>query len=470
MLSAWPVIVVMMFRRMPVERALIWSILGGYLLLPPLIAIDIPVLPSLDKHAIPALSACVCLIALGHRLKPLPATLFGKLLVLTFILSPIGTVLTNREPIIFATGGLLPGLSSWDIVSSAAYQFLALLPLFLARDVLSTPNAQRELVRALVVAGLIYSVPMLYEMRMSPQLNTKIYGFFQHSFDQTMRFGGFRPIVFLQHGLWVALFAVTALAAACASLRYAEPHQRTRYVAASFYLGVILIFCRSVGPVVLAAALVPLVLFASMRTQLRVAAVLAIIVVAYPLLRSADLVPVDAMLAQAEHVDADRQGSLRYRFDNEAILLDRANEKPYFGWGAWNRNLVHDYETGQSISVSDGRWIIVIGIGGLFAYIAEFGLLALPLLMLRRRALSIQRDADAPFLGVLGLMLAFNMVDLIPNATLTPITWILAGSILGYAEKLAASERLSRAPRPGSFVNRPARLARTTITAKLEHP
>lgn len=456
MLSAWPVVVFMMFRRMPIERALIWSILGGYLVLPPLVAIDIPVLPSLDKHAIPALSACVCLIALGHRFRPLPATMFGKLLVLTFILSPIGTVLTNREPIFFATGGLLPGLSSWDIVSSAAYQFLALLPLFLAREVLATPNAQRELVRALVIAGLIYSIPMLYEMRMSPQLNTKIYGFFQHSFDQTMRFGGFRPVVFLQHGLWVGLFAVTALAAACASLRYAEPQRRLRYVAATLYLGIVLIFCRSVGPVIIAAALVPLVLFASTRTQLRVASILAIIVVAYPLLRSVDLVPVDAMLAQAEHVNADRQGSLRYRFDNEAVLLDRANEKPYFGWGAWDRNLVHDYATGRSISVSDGRWIIVMGIGGLFAYIAEFGLLALPLLMLRRRAPSIQRETDAPFLGVLGLILAFNMVDLIPNATLTPITWILAGAILGYAEKLALSARRSRTPRRGNLVNRPA--------------
>jgi len=442
MLSAWPVVVFVMFRRMPVERALIWSILGGYLFLPPLVAFDSPVLPSLDKHAIPALSACLCLLALGRRIRPLPATMLGKLLVLTFVLSPIGTVLTNREPIIFATGGLLPGLSSRDILSSAAYQFLALLPLLLGREVLATPNAHRELVRALVIAGLIYSIPMLYEMRMSPQLNTKIYGFFQHGFAQTVRFGGFRPVVFLQHGLWVAFFTVTALAAAGAALRFAEPRRRARYLAATLYLAVILIFCRSLGPLVLAAALLPLVLFARTRTQLRVAAILAVVVIAYPILRGADLVPVQAMLEQAERIDHERMQSLQFRFDNEQALLRRAGEKPIFGWGGWDRSAIHDYETGRNISTMDGRWIIVLGLGGWMAYIAEFVLLALPVIMLWRQSRSLSDEGASPYLGALALMLAFNMLDLIPNATLIPFTWLLCGSMLGYAEKLAEVRRM----------------------------
>ena len=34
----------------------------------------------------------------------------------------------------------------------------------------------------------------------------------------------------------------------------------------------------------------------------------------------------------------------------------------------------------------------------------------------------------------MALMLGINMIDLIPNATLTPLTWLMAGAILGYAE------------------------------------
>lgn len=436
MLSVWPLVVIAMFRRMAVERALIWSILGGYLILPPVVAIDLPGLPPLDKHTVPALAAAFCLFVRGRRVRLLPATAPGKILVLTLLLAPIGTVLTNREPILFAIGGL-PGLRPWDILSSGIYQFMMLLPFLIARDVLATPAAHREIVRALVLGALIYSIPMLYEVRMSPQLNTKIYGFFQHGFAQTYRFGGFRPIVFLQHPLWIAFFTVTALAAAAAALRAAAPQQKSRYLLAILYLSVMLVFCRSLGPIVHAAAMLPLVLFARQRTQMRIAALLAVLVLAYPALRGADLVPVKTMLEQAERIDGQRMQSLQYRFDNEEALLEHAREKPLFGWGPYNRNMIHDEETGRSVSVTDGRWIIVIGIGGWFAYIAEFGLLALPLLMLRRRARSLPDIDEVPYLGGLALILAFNMVDLIPNATLIPMTWLISGALLGYAEKLA---------------------------------
>lgn len=49
---------------------------------------------------------------------------------------------------------------------------------------------------------------MLYEVRLSPQLHRIFYGYFPHSFAQQVRGGGFRPVVFLQHGLWVAFFAM----------------------------------------------------------------------------------------------------------------------------------------------------------------------------------------------------------------------------------------------------------------------
>jgi hypothetical protein len=34
------------------------------------------------------------------------------------------------------------------------------------------------------------------------------------------------------------------------------------------------------------------------------------------------------------------------------------------------------------------------------------------------------------------LLLAINAVDLIPNATLTPLTWLIAGALTGYSERL----------------------------------
>ena len=44
---------------------------------------------------------------------------------------------------------------------------------------------------------------------MSPQLHRLLYGYHQHSFIQQVRDSGFRPMVFMQHGLMVATFMAT---------------------------------------------------------------------------------------------------------------------------------------------------------------------------------------------------------------------------------------------------------------------
>ena len=38
--------------------------------------------------------------------------------------------------------------------------------------------------------------------------------------------------------------------------------------------------------------------------------------------------------------------------------------------------------------------------------------------------------------SALVLILAVNMLDMLPNATLIPFTWLIAGAILGYAEDM----------------------------------
>lgn len=278
---------------------------------------------------------------------------------------------------------------------------------------------------------------MLIEVRLSPQLNTWIYGFFQHSFEQMMRDGGFRPIVFLYHALWVGFFTMTALIAALALWRAAKPERRTPYFLAAGYLGTVLVLAKTFGSLLYALSLAPLVCFAGRKLQLRIAVVLALIALLFPLLRGGDLVPVETMLEQAGRVDPDRARSLGVRFDNEGQLLARASEKPLFGWGGFGRNLIYD-ATGRTDSVTDGRWVIVIGVYGWSGYIVEFGLLALPLLLLARGAHRIPAADLSPYVGSLALILAINMIDMLPNATLIPFTWLLAGAMLGHAEALKA--------------------------------
>jgi len=230
MLMIWPLVCVVLFRRLPLERAMIWSILGGYLVLPPLASFDLPLVPSMDKYSIPNISAFViCVVLMRRKVLLWPQSGIARILVGLFVLSVVPTVASNGDPILFQViansdpivfaVNQLPGLTLRDLFSVLVSQMIMLLPFFMARQYLGTDTGLRELLLALAVGGLIYSIPSLIEIRLSPQINTWVYGFFQHSFEQMMRDGGFRPIVFLPHGLWLAFFMMTAVLAAAALSR-----------------------------------------------------------------------------------------------------------------------------------------------------------------------------------------------------------------------------------------------------------
>lgn len=447
MLLIWPLVCLILFRTQKLDRALIWSILGGYLFLPPLAEFNLPLVPAMDKTSIPNLSVLLILLfGVKHRVNLWPDARLAQLLVAGLVLSAIPTVLTNSDPIIFEVlrntdpivfmVDQLPGQSVRDIGSVLIAQLLSLMPFLLARQFLATESGLRELLTAFMVGALIYSVPSLIEIRLSPQMNVWIYGFFQHSFEQMMRDGGFRPIVFLPHGLWLALFVCTGLIAAAGLARVAEPERRLRGFCVVAYLAVLLVLCKSLASLAYGMVLTPLVLFAPLRWQVRLALLFAVVAVVYPMLRNFQLIPLDAIIAQAEAINPARAQSLEYRFNNEEQLLARAAEKPLFGWGGWGRSLIRDGETGQILSIPDGRWIIIFGTFGWLGYICEFGLLALPLAML---ALYMRRHGEAalsPLVAPLCLILGVTMVDMLLNATLTPLTWLTAGALLGHAERL----------------------------------
>ena len=180
-----------------------------------------------------------------------------------------------------------------------------------------------------------------------------------------------------------------------------------------------------------------LVRFATPRTQLRVALVLITIALFYPLLRFADVVPTGPMIEAANMISPERAGSLKTRFDNEDQLLERASERFVFGWGRWGRSRVYA-DWGSDISITDGRWIVTLGQFGLFGFLAEFGLLALPIFGAASALRFTKSMHDRVNLAALTLILAINIFDLLPNSGLRPLTWLLAGALLGRADELRA--------------------------------
>ena len=455
MLVTWPLVCLLLLRRMPLERALIWCILGAYLLLPPKAEFDLPLVPGLDKSSIPNLAILlIATLVLGLRSSLWPRSRVAAGLVVLYVFGAVLTVITNGDPVIYShptemnVSHRLPGLRIHDALSAVVDKAIVLIPFLVGRQLLGSDRGLREMLLAFAVGGLAYSLPALIEVRLSPQLNTWVYGFFQHDFEQMMRQGGFRPIVFLPHALWLALFILSALLATAALARQATGPRQIRYFIATFYLVGVLYLCKSLATQAYALAFLPMALFAGPRLTLRATAILALIAVSYPVLRQLDLIPLDAILERAAVIDPDRASSLNYRFTNEEILLERAREKPWFGWGGWGRNLLLDPKSGAVETVPDGRWIIVFGTFGWLGYIAEMGLLALPLMLLWWRSRRGLPEGFSPAAAGLALVLAVTMIDMLLNATLVPVIWMCAGALLGHAERLRprASNRGDPAP------------------------
>lgn len=478
MLALWPFICLVLFRTQKLERALIWSILGGYLFLPPLTEFNLPLVPAMDKVSIPNLSVLLIMVfGMQQKVRLLPESRLAMMLVVGFVLCAIPTVMTNGDPIIFQVlrGAdpilfyidQLPGQSTRDIASVLIAQALMIVPFLLARQFLSSEDGLREILRALMIGVLIYSIPSLIEIRFSPQTNVMVYGFFQHSFEQTMRAGGFRPIVFLPHGLWLALLVCMAVMATAALAKTTEPIDRWKIYLATLYLFFLLILCKSMASLAYALVLVPVILFAPLRWQLRIAAVFAIIAVTYPMLRNMHLIPIDVIVEQAYAFNEERGQSLEYRILNEEQLLTRAAEKPMFGWGGWGRSLIRDPETGEILTIPDGRWIIIFGTFGWLGYICEMGLLALPLILIWLSQRGPNAAPISPYLPALCLILGITMMDMLLNATLTPLTWLTAGAILGHAERrMPRSAQVPRFALSGAAMDTSAAMESTPAVPK----
>jgi hypothetical protein len=480
---SWPIVVMLLFWKLPMPRALVVSILGGYLFLPERVGLDLPILPTLDKTLMPSLVAGImCLVmtrkrvvpvrrsAAGWPAPPMPAPeptatdamvrtgrgqLLFRLLFVFLFLTPVLTVLQNAEPVITGSGRFIPGLRPYDIGSLMLSLGVTFLPFFLAQRFLARPEDQVMLLQTFVIAGLGYSLLCLYEIRMSPQLNNRIYGFFPHSFFQHIRAGGFRPIVFLPHGLWVGIFlAMTIMATAAMFLwskRNGKGGMALACLAAVIWLLGTLFLSKAVGAMALALIFVPVVLFLGVQGQLMFAMIVAGITLFYPLLRGAGWIPVDTVYEFTLERSADRAQSLKFRLDNEDLLLARAAEKPVVGWGSWGRNLTYSATSGDQETTPDGAWIILIGTSGWVGYILHFGLLTAPLFLLgiSRRKLGLSVESSG-----LAMVLAINLLDLIPNATLTPLTYLVAGALAGRYAMAAASvpDRAAAvpiAPKPG---------------------
>lgn len=416
-----PVAAALLFAFLPPRRAVIAAILLCWLFLP-MAGYKLEGIPRYTK-----LTATTGAILLGTvvfhsgRFALLRPT-WTDLLAATACLVPFASSLSN-------------GYGMYDGVSSVVLRFLEWgLPYLIGRLYFRELSDLRELAMGLFIGGLIYVPLCLIEIRMSPQLHTWIYGFHQHLFLQSARGGGWRPTVFMQHGLAVGLWMSMATLIGfwlCWSGAWSQKQSsRNRLLFAAVAITTLL--CKSTGAIALLISGVLALMVGAWRHSRVPVLFLALGIPAYMTLRATNMWSGDQLLTVASWVSEEREASLQTRLDQEKLLADRAMQRPLTGWGGWGANRITDEVTGEDESITDGYWVIMLGVNGLIGLVGFAGTLLLPVLRLLFLvpASSWRQPAVAPAVA-LALIVILYMADCLLNAMPNPVYLVVAGALAG---------------------------------------
>ncbi len=324
---------------------------------------------------------------------------------------------------------LANGFGLYDGAAMALNHFLVwTVPFFLGRVYFTEPAHVRQVGIALVVGGLAYVLPCAIEIKYSPQFHFWLYGTYNSSFAENVRLDGFRPVVFMTHGLMLGMWmCMTALVATW--LWWTEKKLRVSSMPigrVAIILLVVGVFTRSTGAVglMILGGLALIVTF-RFRTKLALIAMIAI-TPTYIFLRYYDLWDpvVIGQFAAAATGDSGREGSLTARTGQEAVVIAEMHQRPLAGWGHWG--------PGQ-----DQLWLILgrnTGLPGLALWIAYF---SLPLSLTMTRA-AWSRGPIRTYGIPIGCVCVLHVIDGLFNGMYNPMYVLSAGAVSGCCLNAAA--------------------------------
>jgi hypothetical protein len=411
--------VLAMFWLMPPRKAIIWAFLLAWLFLP-MSGYKIPMLPGYTKVTAANLASFLGVFFFdfgrlqSFRLK------WIDLPILTWCVAKMGASLTN-------------GYDAYDGFSAIEYTLIIWgIPWLLGRLYFSDDQGIRELAIAIAIGGLVYVPLCLFEAKMSPQLQTWVYGIPRIDWLETKRFGGWRPTVFMQHGLMVGMWmCMSGLIAwwlwSLRSVRIIWKLPASWVAICVIATGVI---CRSFGAILL-MVLGILSLWASRRFKRSFFLwALYAFVPLYIVLRltgtwsGANLIALSSAMG-----GTDRASSLQVRLASEDQFIHAGLQKPLFGFHGWY-NTVQLQDKDSKAGIPDALWMIeftgsgLLGLGSLTCYL---------MLPVARAWKQLKRTdwTNANVLPAVGIamLVMLSMFDNLFNAMLNPIFMLSAGAL-----------------------------------------
>ena len=434
-LFGWVPLTIILFFTLKPHQSVLVSIIGGWLFLP-MCTYELPGLPDFTKSTAIALG-----LILGGRISgKRQASSFRwsayDIPIILWTLCPLATSLANQL-------GLSDGLSGiWDNITIWGIPYLA------GRIYFDDLEKLRSICHSLVLGGLLYLPLCLFEIRMSPQLSNMIYDFFPHSFVQHIRYGGFRPIVFMQHGLMVSLW----MAVSTTTLFWLWQNEKINQVniirkpLSFLVMAITTILCKSAnGWITLVVGCGSYYMYKWTRSVFYFR-LLLLLIPFYIALRIHGILESGSIESfVASFLDEERSGSLGLRLLQEDLFVKKTLESLLFGWGGYARGWPIDPTGRLAIQMIDALWLIIFNTNGLFGITNWLATLLIgPWLIFRylnKNILNI--NFDSCYLILLSLIVILFIVDSLVNSMINPVYIMISGSLSGYALRNVSPRRIN---------------------------
>ena len=438
---AWLPTVTFLFLILSPRKAVIISFLVAWLFLPQRAGFVLPGLP--DYTRISATCYSIFLLTIIFDLKRFQSFTFSWLdwPVLVLCICPFFSSITNGL-------GLYDGMSA-TLSETVQYG----LPYFLGRIYFNNLKGLNQLAKNIFISGLIYMPLCLYEIRMSPQLHKMVYGYFAHSFAQTIRYGGYRPMVFMIHGLQVGMWMMSVTLIGI-WLWQAKVLKKVWSIPITWLVSALVItfiLIKSTGAYLYIIYGV-FILFIAKKFRRSFPLVILIMVLSiYLFFASTGNVSVDiaepVLSAISNNISEERAQSLEFRLQHEEPLIEKALERPIFGWGGWGRNRVYDYNwEGVLVDTSktDSLWIITYGTTGIVGLVSLYTTFFLPVLVFatKRYPPKFWFHPQVASAASLVVVITLYMLDNTLKAMIKPIFVLICGGVTGLVVQVPKKQKV----------------------------
>jgi hypothetical protein len=422
-LFGWIPFVMLLFRRLDARLAVTVAFVVGWMFLP-VAGFKVTGVPAYNKMT----ATCIVILFWAWKSDKERFREFrfnpADLPMLLWCISPFFSSLFND-------------LGVYDGLSQTMYQSITWgVPYYIARIYFCDAAGLKLLATAIFIGAVIYIPFCWFELIMSPQLHRLTYGFHQHNFLQTLRDGGgYRPMVFMDHGLMTSMWMVLAVFLGTWMYYAGELPEKILSVPSRYLLLLLILTTfamKSVGAIVLLFIGLAVIYLSNRMKNVVLLLIILLVPPLYVYTRTTGIWDGTNLSGYvAEKFSPTRAQSLQFRFDNETILINKALQGTFFGWGGYGRSRVYN-EKGKDLSVTDGMWIITLGQNGTFGLMAMIIAIQTPvILFFLRFKPGCWRDKKWAIPAVMAIFLAIYMIDNLLNAMTNPIYMLFNGGLTG---------------------------------------